>query len=226
MDEFKPIEPTEEIITETHSSPEPMRQPVFESVVELDEKKYDDFNGNLMWRKSFFTGLLILAVILLHFIVFAVVYRSLTLYSVIMYGVLFLYFVLLLILRKRALKKGYEQLKYRAGDEGVSIRSCFFDDEFVVVGKKADDTKTYPYGDIKSVKAGDVLYLVELKLRTYALVDKKLGKPFEDFILEKATGVKKKKIGSVTFYRVLFYISMALCLAIAAAGLVLYLTRK
>ena len=52
MDEIRNIEPEETVITETHSSPEPMRQPDFQCNIKDSEKTYRDFYGAIFSRRN------------------------------------------------------------------------------------------------------------------------------------------------------------------------------
>ena len=227
MDEIKKIEPEEVIITETHSSAEPMRQPDFKCEKEETEKFYRDFFNTTSFRRVALSAAIIFACCAIVLALSLIFNHKVDLISLILIGVYFvLITVMMFVVYRSSVKKTLERVKYANGGKFPPLNEYFFADEIVTVNEDPDKTKEFSYEDIKSVSETSLQYLIELKLKMFLLAPKDIesasGEAFDKYILEKATGLKKKKIGKARKYRVIFDIFFVLTALAAVAALVLF----
>ncbi len=226
MDDIKKIEPEEVIITETHSSPEPMRQPDFKCEREKTEDIYRDFYETMSYRRIALSTAIIFACCAILLAVSLILNRRVTLLYFILVAVYFVFIAIFYFRNRSIIKKTLERIKYMSGGEFPPLNEYFFADEIVTVNEDPDKTKEFSYADIKSVKESGIQYLLEMKLNLFLMAPKDMenasGVSFDKYILEKATGLKKKKIGSAGIYRVIFDIFFVLTALVTAASVILY----
>ena len=231
MEEFRPIEPEETYITETHSSPEPMRQPVFEFRTENGENAYRDFLGSIYPRFTLPWIIIYLLMSAGWFAYMLIVHKHIYSSNIVICSFLLAASAFFYFINKRRVNKSVEQKKYQSGGKISPLRVCFFEDEIVEVNDDPDKTLNISYGDVKSVKKSDLLYILELQHKVYSLapndnISVNAEVSFEKYITEKATGMKKKKIGSTKVYKTLSVIFLTLHALLAAASVVLYFVIK
>ena len=230
MEEFRPIEPEETYITETHSSPEPIRQPVFESKAENGEESYRNFYDVLAYRKSAVMTIAYFIYCAALFVLSMILYKKTELIYTIAIAALFAVSVVFYFLYKKTAKKTVERIKYMNNGDVPTVTNYFFEDEIVSVNDDPDKTLTFRYEDVKKLSETDLLYLVEVKHKLSLLVSKNFksdrSESFEDFIISKADAVKKKKNVSPKKYKTLAIVFLALNGLLAAASVVLYFVIK
>ena len=226
MDEIRNIEPEEAIITETHSSPEPMRQPDFECHIEDSEATYRDFYGAVFGRRNAAMTIAYFAYCAILFAVSMILYGKTDLFFTIAIVLIFAASVFFYFKNKSAVKKSIERIKYASGEKISPINVYFYGDEIVNVNDDPDKTSAFKYEDVKAVRDAGNTRLIEVKNKLCLLVSKdpesKDGAGFDDYILSKATGMKKKKIKKMNGDNTLAAVFLALNAALAAVSVVLY----
>ncbi|MBQ6263570.1 MAG: YcxB family protein, partial [Clostridia bacterium] len=199
MDEFKAIEPEVFEITETHSSAEPMRKPKYNC--DLDRNAYREFYENMTTRQLAIASLIYM-VLSLALTAVMIIFSD---YKEQFYFVpQFIFFAIIAVsffMNKSSIKRTLDRAEYANNGKFPQVSEYFFDDEIVAVYEDPDKTSSFKYEDIKSVKETDNLYLIQVNLKMYILAAKNMtsstGFPFEKFILDAASGMKKKKISKM-----------------------------
>jgi len=230
MEELRPIEPEDTYITETHSSPEPMRQPVFECKMESSEEAY----RNLLCIGAFrrITVMSILYIILggALLAVAIILNKKVELYHIIPIVFLFAWSILYYFVYKSSIKRELKRIEYANDGKFPPLVDYFFEDEIVDVDKNPDKTKSVRYEDVKSLRETDVLYLLEVKYKLALLIPKDIKSisnvSFEEFIKSKVTGIKRKKSLYEKKYKILSTVFLILLGLLAAASVVLYFVIK
>ncbi len=224
MDEIRKIEPEEVIITETHSSPEPMRTADFECHEEDSEWVYRDFYRTVFCRRNAVLSVAYFIYCAVLFAVAVILWGKTDLVFTIAIAVMFAASLFFFFKNNSDAKKSLEKVKYSRGGKTPPINAYFYDDEIVSVDENPDKTVTFRYKDIKSVRKTASMYFIELNYKLCLLLSKNVtgGKNFEEYILAKATGMKKKKIKNTANDNKFAVIFLALNGLLAAAAVVLY----
>lgn len=187
-----------------------------ETKYQLDLKMYKEFSRGYMFSNETSNILLMIIVFLLYVNLFAKNYGFAMVYSIL----LMLIAVLPLFIKGKL--QYHRTLESNGGNE-PHYKYIFKEDEMIAINEDNSNQNQYQYDQVIAIVETDNLFILKLKYRLGIIVNKNhldggTREDFVDFIFQKCTNIKEKKVISAKrgmYIRFTCFLLSFLCLICA-----------